>query len=76
MRRLAFGHQCPVCFQLFRYRIPRKFFMRFIPGSRHYLCDYCGCTSLCLFKRASIRIGRLPIRKIKAVIDAAKARAK
>ena len=72
MKRLAFGHQCPLCCQLFRYRIRRRFFMHFIPGSKHYLCDYCGYTSLSLFRKASIRLGRLPIRKIKAIVGGAK----
>jgi hypothetical protein len=75
MKRLTFGHQCPLCCQLFRYRIPRRFFMRFIPGSRHYLCDYCGYTSLTFFKRVSIRLDRLSIRKIKSIVKVAKARA-
>jgi len=75
MKRIAAGHQCPLCFQSFRYRIPRRFFMRCIPGSRHYLCDYCGCTSLTFFRKVSIRLGRLPIRKIKAIVNVGKARA-
>lgn len=49
--------------------------MRIIPGSRHYLCDYCGYTALSLFKRAAIRLGRLPLRQIKAIVNAAKVRA-
>ena len=49
--------------------------MRIIPGSRHYLCDYCGYTAISFFKKASFRLGRLPIRKIKAIINATKVRA-
>jgi len=70
MKRLAFGNQCPACLQSFRYRIPRKFWMRIIPGSRRYFCDRCGYTSVSLFRKTSLRIIRLPYRKVKAIVDA------
>jgi hypothetical protein len=44
--------------------------MRFIPGSRHYLCEFCGYTSLSFFKKASILLRPLPYRKINAIIKA------
>jgi len=74
MKRFSLSHQCPLCLNTFRYRIRRRLFMRFIPGSRHYLCDYCGYASLSFFRKVSIRLGPLPIRKIKAIVNVAKAR--
>jgi len=43
--------------------------MRFIPMSRHYLCDYCGYTSISFFKKVSIRLFLLHIKKIRSIVD-------
>jgi hypothetical protein len=69
MRRLSVGNQCPLCNLRFRYRIRRKFYMRFIPMSRYYLCDYCGYTSISFFKKISIRLFLLQVKKIRAIVD-------
>ena len=69
MKRLAYANQCPACLQSFRYRITRKFWMRIIPGSRHYFCDLCWHTSVSLFRKTSFRLNRLPTRKVKEIVD-------
>ena len=69
MRLYSFGNRCPLCHLTFRYRISRKFYMRLIPGSRHYLCDYCGYTSFSFFKKISIRLFHLHGKKVRAIID-------
>ena len=69
MRRISFGNQCPLCKLGFRYSISLKFYMRFIPMSRHYLCDYCGYTSVSFFKKFSIRLIRLQVKKIRSIVD-------
>lgn len=43
--------------------------MRFIPMSRHYLCDYCGYTSIYFFKNFSIRLFRLQVKKIRSIVN-------
>ena len=49
--------------------------MRFIPMSRHYLCDYCGYTSISFLKKVSIRLFRLQVKKIRAIVDSYSANA-
>jgi hypothetical protein len=75
MRRYSFRNQCPLCSLRFRFRIRRKFYMRLIPGSRHYLCDHCGYTAISFFKKVSIRLFRLQVKKIRAIVDSYSAHA-
>jgi hypothetical protein len=35
------GKACPKCGGIERHRIRRSFWMRFLPGSRYYLCEHC-----------------------------------
>jgi transposase-like protein len=41
---------CPECKKTLT-RIQRKFWMRRIPGSKHYLCRECGYAYLLIFNR-------------------------
>ena len=69
MKRFSLGHTCPLCNQAFRFRIRRKWYMRLVPGSRHYVCDYCGYRSVSLFKKVSLRLFRMPLNRVKSLID-------
>ena len=43
--------ECPICGKGFLDRHRRKFWMRLIPGSKHYLCDCCRAHYLNVFGR-------------------------
>ena len=42
MKIIAFDKHCPVCRTSLETRIRRKYWMRLIPGTKHYNCDYFG----------------------------------
>jgi ssDNA-binding Zn-finger/Zn-ribbon topoisomerase 1 len=46
------GIECPVCGKGGLKRRRRKFWMRLIPGSKHYLCNWCPARYLVIFDRA------------------------
>ena len=48
------GKSCPQCRNIARHRIRRSFWMRLLPGSRHYLCENCEGKFLSVFNAFSV----------------------
>jgi hypothetical protein len=48
------GKSCPQCRNIARHRIRRSFWMRLLPGSRHYLCENCEAKFMSVFKVFSV----------------------
>ena len=46
---------CPLCGKGFIERRRRKFWMRLVPGSKYYLCDWCPARYLTVYGQ-SIRL--------------------
>ena len=48
------GKACPKCGGIDRHRIRRSFWMRFLPGSKYYLCEHCEAKCFSLLELISI----------------------
>jgi len=46
IKQSTWGTKCPDCKSHVRTRIHRKFWMRLVPWSKHYLCAQCRCEYL------------------------------
>ena len=55
MKKIVFDKHCPLCGTILKKRIRRKFWMRLIPGTKNYSCNYCGAHSLCFFETVACR---------------------
>jgi hypothetical protein len=56
MKKIAFDKHCPVCRTALNTRISRKYWMRLIPGTKYYNCDYCGAHSVWFFETVACRL--------------------
>ena len=52
MPEMSPGVECPLCGQGVLVRRRRKFWMRLIPGSKHYQCDWCPARYLTVYGRS------------------------
>ncbi|MGD8775853.1 MAG: hypothetical protein PVF76_01700 [Syntrophobacterales bacterium] len=50
MAILISGKTCPKCKGMDRQRIRRSFWMRFLPGSKYYICEHCNAKFLSIFE--------------------------
>jgi hypothetical protein len=48
------GKACPKCGGIDRHRIRRSFWMRFLPGSKYYLCEHCEAKFFSVLELVSI----------------------
>lgn len=62
------GKACPKCGGIERHRIKRSFWMRFLPGSKYYLCEHCEVKFFSVLDLVSSTglLARLPSPDIRA----------
>jgi len=56
LTRFAFGPKWPYCKDKLKIRIPRKFWMRLIPWTKYYHCNWCGCKYFSILNGVAFRL--------------------
>ena len=51
MAKIRYEAACPICGEGFLERRRRSFWMRLLPGSKHYLCNCCTARYLTIYGR-------------------------
>lgn len=56
MSKLAFGPKCPYCRDIAKKRITRSFWMRLLPLTKYYQCNWCGCRFFSILNAIAFRL--------------------
>ena len=56
LARKDFQRTCPKCRDIWYDRIYRKYWMRLIPGTKHYYCNRCRYKFMTIFYRSALKM--------------------